>query len=97
MITWVNSSQIPGNKLLAVTGYLYGFNALFLALRIFGVVMEISRDMGVVQIALFRVLSVLTTILFQFFAVILAFSLIMTKIYVTDESFMDGAAGTRER
>ena len=97
MITSANSSQVPCNQLLRYAGYLYGFNAMCLALRIFGVVMEITRDMGVIQIALFRVLSVLTTIFFQFCAVILAFSLMLTKIYVTDRSYQGETTESGER
>ena len=60
--------------------------------------MQIKRDMGTIQIALFRVLSFLATILVQFFAVILAFSLIMTKIYVTERSYMnEEATGIEQR
>ena len=60
--------------------------------------MEITKDMGTIQIALFRIIPVLATIIFQFFAVILAFSLIMTKIYVTERSYMnEEAARTGER
>ena len=60
--------------------------------------MEITKDMGTIQIALFRIIPFLAAILIQFFAVILAFSLIITKIYVTERSYMnEEEARTGER
>ena len=55
---------------------------MFLTLRAFGQVIERKRGMGAIQIALFFVIGDVMAIFWQFLAMILAFSLAMTKIYV---------------
>ena len=52
MISWATSSTVYDNRALAVAGYLYGFIAMFLTLRVFGHVMESIRGMGAKLIAL---------------------------------------------
>ncbi|CAH3122203.1 unnamed protein product [Pocillopora meandrina] len=90
IITWVNSTDASENSLLAVSEYFYGFIAMFLTLRTFGQVIERKRGMGAVQIALFFVIGDVMAIFWQFLAMILAFSLAMTKIYVTEKAYTSG-------
>lgn len=87
MITWSKSTTVSDNRLLAVAGYFYGFIAMFLTLRVFGHVIECVRGMGAIQIALFFIMWDVLAIFWQFLATILAFSLAMTKIYVSEKSF----------
>ena len=86
--TWVNAGLVTNNRALAITGYLYSFNTLFLTLRAFGQVMEQLKDVGTIQIALFGILKDVRTVLSQFLAVILAFSIAITKIYMSERSFI---------
>ena len=79
------------NSLLAVSEYFYGFIAMFLTLRAgFGQVIERKRGMGAIQIALFFVIWDVMAIFWQFLAMILAFSLAMTKIYVAEKAYTSG-------
>lgn len=87
MITWGISAPVPGNRPLAVAGYLYGFIAMLLTLRAFGHVMEVARGMGPIQIAVFVILKDLRTIFWLFIATVLGFSLAMTKIFVAGKSY----------
>ncbi|CAH3122215.1 unnamed protein product [Pocillopora meandrina] len=90
IITWVNSTDASENSLLAVSEYFYGFIAMFLTLRAFGQVIERKRGMGAIQIALFFVIGDVMAIFWQFLAMILAFSLAMTKIYVAEKTYTSG-------
>lgn len=84
---WATSTTLSGNRLLAVAGYLYGLIAMFLTLRVFGHVMECMRGMGAILIAFFFIMWDVLAIFWQFMAMILAFSLAMTKIYVVEKSY----------
>lgn len=97
IITWGTSTEVSGNRPLAVAGYLYGIIALLLTLRAFGHVMEVSRGMGAIQIAVFVILKDLRAIFWLFIATILGFSLAMTKIFVVEKSFgsINGSAEHR--
>ena len=86
--TWVNAGLVANNRALVITGYLYSFNTLLLTLRAFGQVMEQLKDVGTIQIALFGILKDVRTVLSQFLAVILAFSMAITKIYMSERSFI---------
>ena len=86
--TWVNAGSVANNRALLITGYLYSFNTLFLTFRAFGQVMEQLKDVGTIQIALFGILKDVRTVLSQFLAVILAFSIAITKIYMSERSFI---------
>ncbi|XP_066027980.1 uncharacterized protein [Pocillopora verrucosa] len=86
IITWRNSTDVSDNRLLAVSEYFYGFIAMFLTLRAFGQVIEGVRGVGAIQIALFFVIWDVMAIFWQFLAIILAFSLAMTKIYVAEKA-----------
>ena len=90
IITWMNSTEVSENSLLAVSEYFYGFIAMFLTLRAFGQVIEGVRGMGAIQIALFFVIWDVMAIFWQFLAMILAFSLAMTKIYVAEKAYTLG-------
>ena len=87
MVTWGASTEVYNNRPLAVAFYLYGLVAMFLTLRVFGHVMECRRDMGAIQIALFFIMRDVVTIFWQFLATILAFSLVITKIYIAERSY----------
>ena len=93
MITWAKSTAVPDNRLLAVAGYLYGFIAMSLTLMAFGHVTESVREIGVIQIALFFLVREALAIFWQFLALILGFSLAMTKIYVAEKSFSSKTSG----
>ena len=88
MVTWGASSEVSNNRVLVVTGYLYGLNAMFLTLRVFGHLMETTKRMGAIQIALFQIIGDVMAIFCQFFTVVLAFSFAITKIYVAERSYV---------
>ncbi|CAH3019062.1 unnamed protein product, partial [Porites evermanni] len=88
IVTWVNAGSVANNRALVIAGYMYSFNTLCLTLRAFGQVTEQLKDVGTVQIALFSILKDVRTVLSQFLAVILAFSIAITKIYISERSFI---------
>ncbi|CAH3162458.1 unnamed protein product, partial [Pocillopora meandrina] len=96
IITWRNSTDVSENSLLAVSEYFYGFIAMFLTLRAFGQVIERVRGMGAIQIALFFVIWDVMAIFWQFLAMILAFSLAMTKIYVAEKAYTLGKDSAKD-
>lgn len=96
MISWATSSTVYDNRALAVAGYLYGFIAMFLTLRVFGHVMESIRGMGAKLIAFFSIMWDVFAIFWQFAAMILAFSLAMTKIYVVETSYTSNATSVED-
>ena len=61
---------------------------MFLTFRVFGHVMENTRDVGAIQIALFHILNDVVAIFWQFMAAILAFSIAITKIYMAEKSYL---------
>ena len=63
---------------------------MFLTLRTSGQVIEGVQGMGEIQIALFFVIWNVMAIFWQFLAMILAFSLAMTKIYVAEKAYTLG-------
>ena len=93
-VTWSFHSAVSNNRRLAVAGYLYGFNAMFLSLRVFGHIMESKKSTGSIQIALFQIIGAVVAIFGQFLAAILAFSLAITKIYMAEVSFTAGTNAT---
>ena len=70
-----------------VAQYLYGLNAALITIRTFGHIMETKRNMGPIQIALFRIVADIGAIVGQFLAIILAFSLALTKLFVAEMSY----------
>ena len=75
------------NRLLEFAHYFYGVNTMLLVLR-FSSVLELSAVVGPLQLALFRMLIDLLIILVQFLFVIIAFSLVITKCYMAEMSYM---------
>ena len=75
------------NRLLEFAHYFYGVNTMLLVLR-FSSVLEFSAVVGPLQLALFRMLLDLLIILVQFVFVIIAFSLVITKCYLAEMSYM---------
>ena len=88
VVTWSATSWLIENHLLVVSSYLYGINAALLSLRVFGQAMEVRQTTGTKQIALLRIISAVLVIFVQMFAAILGFSLILTKIYVSEISYV---------
>lgn len=88
MVTLAVSKSVTNNRSLVIAGYFYGLNTMFLTLRAFGHVMETTKQIGPIQIALFHILSDLVTIFWQFIAVILTFSIAITKVYMAEKSFI---------
>ena len=93
-LTFVNHLPVSKNRSLAVAGYLYGLNAMFLTLRVFGHIMESTNRTGSIQIALFQIMGAVIAIFGQFIAAILAFSLAITKVYVAEMSYNAGTNST---
>ena len=75
------------NRLLEIVNYFYGANTLLLVLR-FSSILEINSVVGPLQLALVRMLIDLLIILAQFFFIIMAFSLAITKCYIAEMSYM---------
>lgn len=90
------SGSVENNRVLVIAGYLYSFNALCLTFRVFGHVMEQSKDIGTIQIALFSILKDIGTILWQFTAAIFAFSIAITKVYMAENSFIANTSDRNE-
>ena len=82
------TTTVVNNRPLIVSGYLYGLNTMILTFRVFGQVMETVKGLGTIQIALFSIISDVATIFWQFAAAILAFSFAITKVYMTEISFI---------
>ncbi|KAJ7390563.1 hypothetical protein OS493_024601 [Desmophyllum pertusum] len=88
MVTWALSWPVTSNRILVIAGYLYGLNTMFLTLRAFGHMMETTKRIGTIQIALFHIIGDVATIFWQFMATILAFSLAATKVYMAEKSYV---------
>ena len=69
---------------------------MFLTLRTSGQVIEGVQGMGEIQIALFSVIWNVMAIFWQFLAMILAFSLAMTKIYVAEKAYTLGKYSVKD-
>jgi len=94
--TFIMSGSVANNRVLVIAGYLYSFNTLCLTFRVFGHVMEQSKDVGTIQIALFSILKDIRTIIWQFTAAIFAFSIAITKVYMAENSFVANARDRNE-
>ena len=86
--TVIMPGSAANNRVLAITGYLYAFNTLCFTLRTFGHVMEQSKVIGTIQIALFSILKEIQIVFGQFAAILLAFSIAVTKIYMTEKTYL---------
>ena len=95
VVTWTLSESVTDNRALVVSGYLYGLNTMFLTLRAFGHVMETNEGIGTIQIAFFQIMANVVTVFWQFIAIILAFSIAMTKVYMAERSFISDNNGTK--
>ena len=89
IFTWTTSESVTNNRALVVAGYLYGVNTMFLTIRVFGQILEIMRGIGTIQIALFRIIRDVVVILVHFIAITVAFSGVMTKVYVAESSMVE--------
>ena len=87
IVTFTRGGDPYYNRLLEVANYCYGANTMLLVLR-FSSVLELNAVVGPLQLALFRMLIDLVVILVQFFFVIIAFSLAITKSYIAEMSYM---------
>ena len=88
MVTWSSSKSVVNNRSLVVAGYLYGLNTMILTFRVFGLVMETVKGLGIIQIALFTIIRDIATIFWQFVAIVIAFSFAITKVYMSEKSFL---------
>ena len=61
---------------------------MLLALRVLGSILESTRTAGVMQIALFKIIGDVRVIFWQFLVTVLAFSMAMTKVFMTEKSFV---------
>ena len=86
--TVIMSASAMNNRVLATAGYLYSANTLCLTFRVFGHVLEQSKDIGTIQIALFSILKDISVVIWQFTAAILAFSIAITKVFMVEKSFI---------
>ena len=85
---FIMSGSAMNNRVLATAGYLYSVNTLCLTFRVFGHILEQSKDVGTIQIALFTILKDISVVIWQFTAAILAFSIAITKVYMVEKSFI---------
>ena len=74
--------------MLAIAGYLYGFNAMFLTFRTFGPILETTKGVGTVQIAFFQILGDAVVVVVQFLAITIAFASTITKVFVAEKSMV---------
>ena len=88
MDTLSTSGFVTQNRVLAAANYMYGLNTMFLTLRVIGHILESKRSIGPVEIALFKIIGDVTTIFWQILVVILAFSLAITKVYLTERMYI---------
>jgi len=72
------------DRTLFVASFLYGFNTLCLTFRAFGHVMEQSKHVGTIQIALFDILSDIRIVIGQFIVATFAFSFALAKVFMAE-------------
>lgn len=84
-----------GNRWLVIAQYLYALNAGILTLRVFGNLLEASKETGTTHIALVRIVEDVAVIFVQFFVAILGFSLAMAKVLLAEYSFAGGSEGAK--
>ena len=81
--TVIRGGETYDNDLLETANILYGVNTMLLVLR-FSSILEVNSFVGPLQLALFRMILDLFTILMQFAFVVAAFSLAITKVSNAD-------------
>ena len=95
MVTWAIYATVIGNRLLVIAQYLYALNAGILTLRVFGNLLEASKETGTTHIALVRIVEDVAVIFVQFVVAILGFSLAMAKVLLAENSFAGGDEGAK--
>ena len=85
---WVESESVNNNRILAVAGYLYGFNTMFLTFRAFGSIGETIKGVGTIQIAFFHIIGDAVVVVVHFLAITLAFSSTITKVFVAEKTMV---------
>ena len=89
IFTFAASESVTNNRVLLVVGYLYGFNTMFLTVRVFGHILETIKGIGAIQIALFHIIKDVTVVVVHFIAITLAFSNTLTKVYMAQSSMVE--------
>ena len=84
----VESESVNNNRMLAIAGYLYGFNTTFLTFRTFGPILETTKGVGTVQIAFFQILGDAVVVVVQFLAITIAFASTITKVFVAEKTMV---------
>ena len=69
IFTLVTSESVTNNRVLVVAGYLYGFNTMFLTVRVFGQMLETIEGIGAIQIALFHIIKDVIVVVVHFIAI----------------------------
>lgn len=85
---WVESESVNNNRMLAVAGYLYGFNTMLLTFRTFGPILETTKVFGIVQIAFFQILGDALVEVVHFLAITIAFASTITKVFVAEKTMV---------
>ncbi|CAH3046582.1 unnamed protein product [Porites lobata] len=85
---WVESESVNNNRILAVAGYLYGVNTMFLTLRAFGSLLETTKGVGTVQIAFFHIIGDAVVVVVHFLAITVAFASTITKVFVAEKTMV---------
>ena len=88
IFTWAASESVTNNRVLVVAGYLYGFNTMFLTVRVFGQILETVKGIGTIQIALFYIIRDVFVVVVHFIVITMAFSSTLTKVYVAESSMV---------
>ena len=90
IVTWVESESVNNNRILAIAGYLYGFNTMFLTFRAFGSILETMKGVGTIQIAFFHIIGDAVAVVLHFVVITLAFSSTITKVFVAEKTMVSG-------
>ena len=93
--TWVESESVNNNRILAITGYLYGFNTMFITLRTFGSILETIKGVGTIQIAFFHIIGDAVVVVVHFLTITLAFASCITKVLMAEKTMV--SANTPEK
>ena len=73
---------------MAIAGYLYGFNTMFLTFRAFGSILETTKGVGTVQIAFFNIVGDANVVVVHFLAITMAFASTITKVFVAEKTMV---------
>ena len=85
---WVESESVNNNRILAIAGYLYGVNTMFVTLRAFGSLLETTKSIGTVQIAFFHIIGDAVVVVVHFLAITMAFASTITKVFVAEKTMV---------